>query len=146
MRFMIIVKSNKSAEAGALPDERSLAEMMRFNEELAEAGVLLAAEGLQPTSKGARVTFEGTRRTVTHGPFGDARDLVAGFWLWEVKSLDEAIAWVKRCPSPGPGESQIEIRPVLEAADLGPGLTPALKEKDARIREEVAAKYPGRRP
>jgi hypothetical protein len=123
MRFMVIVKADKDSEAGALPDKKSFDEMGKFNEELVKAGVLLAAEGLQSSKKGARVRFSGSKRTVIDGPFAETKELIAGFWLWQVKSLAEAIEWVKRCPNPFPGkESEIEIRQVFEADDFGPEL------------------------
>jgi hypothetical protein len=140
MRFMVIVKASKDSEAGALPDEKILTEMGKFNEELANAGVLLAAEGLQPSSKGARVRFSGTKRTVIDGPFTEAKELIAGYWLWQVKSKEEAIEWVKRCPNPHAGESEIEIRQVFEAEDFGPEFTPALREQEERLRAQAAAK------
>ena len=120
MRFMIIVKSSKDCEAGVMPDEKLLTEMGKFNEELAKAGVLLAMEGLQPSSKGARVKFSGSKRTVTDGPFPETKELIGGYWLWQVKSKEEAIEWVKRCPNPMPGDSEIEIRQLFEAEDFGP--------------------------
>src|SRR6266571_4646682 len=134
MRFMVMVKATKDSEAGALPDQKILTEMGKFNEELVKAGIMLAGEGLQPTSKGARVRFSGNKRTVIDGPFTESKELIAGFWLWEVKSLDEAIEWVKRCPNPHPGESEIEIRQVFETADFGAEFTPELKEQEERIR------------
>jgi hypothetical protein len=137
MRFMVIVKATKDTEAGALPDHKILAEMGKFNEELVKAGIMLAAEGLQPTSKGARVRFSGSKRTVIDGPFTESKELIAGFWLWEVKSLDEAIEWVKRCPNPHPGESEIEIRQVFEAADFGAKFTPELREQEERLRAQI---------
>ena len=140
MRFMVIVKANKDSEAGVMPSEQLLAEMGKFNEELAKAGVLLAGEGLQPSSKGARVRFSGAKRTVIDGPFAETKELVAGFWLWQVKSKEEAIEWVKRCPNPSPGESEIEIRQVFEAEDFGAEFTPELREQEERIRAQVAAK------
>jgi hypothetical protein len=141
MRFMVMVKANKDSEAGVLPDEKLLADMGKFNEELAKAGVLLAGEGLQPSSKGARVRFAGAKRTVIDGPFAETKELVAGFWLWQVKSKEEAIEWVKRCPNPFPGaESEIEIRQVFEAEDFGAELTPELRKQEERIRAQVAAK------
>ena len=140
MRFMVIVKADKNSEAGIMPSEQLLAEMGKFNEELAEAGVLLAAEGLHPSSKGARVKFSGGRRIVTDGPFAEAKELIAGFWLWEVKSKEEAIEWVKRCPNPMPDtEAEIEIRQVFEAEDFGAEFTPELREQEERLREQVAA-------
>ena len=139
MRFMVMVRATKSSEAGALPDEKLLAEMGKFNEELVKAGVMLAGEGLQPSSKGARVKFSGDKRTVTDGPFTEAKELIAGFWLWQVKSKEEAIEWVKRCPNPMPGmESEIEIRQVFEAEDFGEALTPELKGQNERLREQAA--------
>jgi hypothetical protein len=140
MRFMAIVKADKISEAGALPDEKILAEMGKFNEELARAGVLLAAEGLQPSSKGARVRFSGTQRTVIDGPFAETKELVAGFWLLQVKSKEEAIEWIKRSPNPFPGESEIEIRQVFEAEDFGPEFTPELREQEERTRAQVEGK------
>src|SRR2546426_11998566 len=134
MRFMILVKATKNSEAGVLPDEKLLTAMGKYNEELAKAGVLLAAEGLQPSSKGARVRFSGNKRTVIDGPFAETKELIAGFWLWQVKSKEEAIKWVKRCPNPFPGESEIEIRQVFEAEDFGGEFTPELREPEERLR------------
>ena len=141
MRFMVIVKANKDSEAGVMPRQKLLAEMVKYNEELVKAGVLLAAEGLQPSSKGARVRFSGDKRTVIDGPFAETKELIAGFWLIQVKSKQEAIEWVKRAPNPMPGtEPEIEIRQVFEAADFGEALTPELREKEDRLRAQVAAK------
>ena len=141
MRFMVMVKATKNSEAGAMPSEKLLAEMGKFNEELVKAGVLLAAEGLHPSSKGTRVKFSGGKRTVIDGPFAETKELVAGFWLWQVKSKEEAIEWVKRSPNPFPGkESEIEIRQVFETEDFGPELTPELREAEERQRAELAAK------
>ena len=140
MRFMIVVKANKNSEAGVLPDEQLLTAMGKYNEELAQAGVLLAAAGLHPSAKGARVTFSGSKRTVIDGPFAETKELIAGFWLWQVKSKEEAIAWVKRCPMPHDTETEIEIRQVFEAEDFGPAFTPALREQEERLRAQVAAK------
>ena len=138
MRVMVIVKASRDSEAGVLPDEALLAEMGRFNEELAQAGVLLAADGLQPSSRGVRVRFSGNERTVVDGPFTEAGELVAGFWLWQVRSIDEAIAWAKRCPNPMPGtEAEIEIRPVFEAEDFGAEFTPELREREERLRAQI---------
>jgi len=137
---MVIVKANKDSEAGVLPDEKLLADMGNFNEQLAKAGVLLAAEGLHPSSKGARVRFSGANRTVIDGPFAETKELVAGFWLWQVKSKEEAIEWVKRCPNPFPGESEIEIRQVYEAEDFGAEFTPELRAQEERVRAQVAEK------
>ena len=135
MRFIVMVKATKESEAGVMPTEQLLADMGKFNEELAKAGVLLAAEGLQPSSKGARVKFSGTKRTVIDGPFAETKELVAGFWLWQVKSKAEAIEWVKRCPNPFPeGESEIEIRQVFETDDFGAEFTPELRKQEERIR------------
>jgi len=138
MRFMVIVKADKSSEAGALPDEKLLTEMGKYNEELAKAGVLLAGEGLHPSSKGARVRFSGSKRTVIDGPFAETKELIAGFWLWQVKSKQEAIEWVKRCPNPMPGtESEVEIRQVFEADDFGEAFTPELREQEERLRAQA---------
>lgn len=140
MRFMVMVKANKDSEAGVMPSEQLMAQMGRFNEELVKAGVLLAAEGLQPSSKGARVRFSGAKRTVIDGPFSEAKELIAGFWLIQVKSKEEAIEWIKRCPNPFEhGESQIEIRQVFEADDFGAEFTPELREQEERLRARVAA-------
>ena len=140
MRFMILVKASKDTEAGALPDEKLLTEMGKYNEELVKAGVMLAGEGLHPSSKGARVKFSGTKRTVVDGPFTEAKELVAGFWLWQCRSKDEAIEWVKRCPNPTGAESEIEIRQVFEADDFGAEFTPELREQEERLRSQVAAR------
>ncbi|MBA3346469.1 MAG: YciI family protein [Gemmatimonadales bacterium] len=140
MRFMILVKADKNSEAGVLPSEQLLTDMGKYNEELAKAGVLLAGEGLQASSKGARVKFSGKKRTVTDGPFAETKELVAGFWLIQVKSKDEAIEWVKRCPNPMEGESEIEIRQVFEADDFGPAFTPELREQEERVRAQADAK------
>ena len=140
MRFMVLVKADKNTEAGALPDEKLLTEMGKFNEELVEAGVMLAGEGLHPSSKGARVRFSGAKRTVIDGPFAETKELVAGFWLWKVKSKEEAIEWVKRCPNPTGGEAEIEIRQVFEAEDFGPAFTPELREQEARLRAQTEAR------
>lgn len=143
MRVMVMVKATGQSEAGQMPSQQLLADMGRFNEELVKAGVMLAGEGLHPTSKGARVRFSGTSRTVVDGPFAEARELVAGFWLWQVRSLDEAIEWVKRCPNPHDGEhageAEIEIRPVFEAEDFGDEFTPELREQEARLREQLSS-------
>ena len=138
MRFMVIVKATKSSEAGALPSEELLAEMGKYNEELTKAGVMLAGEGLQPSSKGARVRFAGEKRIVIDGPFAETKELVAGFWLWKCASLQEAIEWAKRCPNPMPGEeAEIEIRRVFEADDFGPEFTPELRAQEERLRAEI---------
>jgi hypothetical protein len=140
MRFMILLKADKDTEAGVLPDEKLLTEMGKYNEELVRAGVLLAGEGLQPSSKGARVRFSGTKRTVVDGPFTEAKELVAGFWLIQVKSKEEAIEWVKRCPNPTGAEAEIEIRQVFEASDFGSEFTPELREQEERLRAQMAEK------
>jgi hypothetical protein len=140
MRFMIIVKATRDSEAGALPSGELLTAMGRYNEELAKAGILLAGEGLQPSSKGARVRFSGSKRTVFDGPFAETKELIAGFWMWKVKSKEEAIEWVKRCPNPMPGDSEIEIRQVFEAEDFGPALTPELRDQEERLRAQVTGK------
>ncbi|MGH3941264.1 MAG: YciI family protein [Pseudonocardiaceae bacterium] len=138
MRFMVMVKANQDSEAGVLPSEELLTEMGRYNEELVKAGVMLAGEGLHPSSKGARVRFCGAERTVLDGPFTETKELVAGFWLIQVRSLEEAIEWVKRCPNPMDGESEIEIRQVFEAEDFGEVLTPELREQEERLRAQTA--------
>jgi hypothetical protein len=135
---MVIVKASKNSEAGALPSQQLLADMGKYNEELTNAGVMLAGEGLQPSSKGARVTFSGEKRTATNGPFAQTKELVAGFWLWKCKSLQEAIDWAKRCPHPMPGEeAELEIRQVVEAEDFGPEFTPELRAQEERLREQI---------
>jgi len=141
MRFMVLVKATQDSEAGTLPDEKLLADMGKFNEELVKAGVMLAGEGLHPSSKGARVRFSGDKRTVIDGPFAETKELVAGYWLWQVKSKEEAIEWVKRSPNPFPGkESEIEIRQLYEAEDFGAEFTPELRKQEERLREQMAAK------
>jgi hypothetical protein len=139
MRFMVIIKADANSEAGAMPDEKLLTDMGKFNEELVKAGIMLAGEGLHPSSRGARVKFSGSKRIVTDGPFPETKELIAGFWIWEVKSLEEAIEWVKRIPNPMPGtESEVEVRQVFEADDFGEAMTPELREQDARLRAEEA--------
>jgi hypothetical protein len=138
MRFMVIVKATKESEAGVLPDQKLLADMGKFNEELVKAGVMLAGEGLQPSSKGARVRFSGTKRTVVDGPFAETKELIAGFWMWKVKSKEEAIEWVKRCPNPMPSDSEIEIRQVFEVEDFGAEFTPELRQQEERIVKQMA--------
>ena len=140
MRFMVMVKATPDSEAGRMPSQELLAAMGKFNEELVKAGVMLAGEGLQPSAKGARVRFSGTSRSVVRGPFTGPGDLVAGFWLWQCKSLDEAIEWVRRCPNPHEGDSEIEIRQVFEADDFGAEFTPELREQEERLRAEMAGK------
>ena len=139
MRFMLIVKANADSEAGVMPSQQPLTEMVRYNEELVKAGVMLAGEGLHPSSRGARVYFSGNKRKVVDGPFSETKELIAGFWLIQVKSLEEAIEWVKRCPNPMDGESQIEIRQVFEADDFGAEFTPELREQEERLRAAIAA-------
>ena len=134
MRVMVIVKASKDSEAGVMPDAKLLADMGRFNEELVKAGVILAGEGLKASSFGARVKFSGSSRTVVDGPFAETKELIAGFWLWQVRSMDEAIEWVRRCPNPHPGESEIEIRPVFEMEDFGEALTPEICAQNAALR------------
>jgi hypothetical protein len=133
MRFMVIVKATKESEAGQLPSTELLTAMGKYNEELVKAGIMLAGDGLHPSSKGARVRFDGPKRTVTDGPFAETKELIAGFWIWQVRSLDEAIEWVKRCPNPMDGPSEIEIRQIFEAEDFGEAFTPELREQEARI-------------
>jgi hypothetical protein len=140
MRVMVIVKASSSSEAGIMPDERLLTEMGKYNEELVKAGILLAGEGLHPSSRGKRVRFSGPRRTVIDGPFPETKELIAGFWLWQVKSMDEAVEWLKRCPNPHNEDSDVEIRPVFEADDFGAEFTPQLREQEQRIREQAAAR------
>jgi hypothetical protein len=141
MRFMVMVKATAESEAGVMPSEELLAAMGRFNEELVKAGVMLAGEGLQPSAKGARVRFNGKQRTVVDGPFAETKELVAGFWLWQLRSLDEAIEWARRCPNPFEhGESELEIRQVFEAEDFGEEFTPELREQEERLRAELAAR------
>ena len=135
MRCMVMVKANSDTEAGVMPSQEMLEAMTKFNEELVKAGVMLAGEGLHPSAKGARVKFSGTRRTVIDGPFTETKELVAGFWIWQVRSLEEAIEWVKRCPNPTGEDGVIEIRPVYEDEDFGDALTPELRAKDVRLRE-----------
>jgi hypothetical protein len=135
-----MVKTTKDSEAGIMPSRQLLADMTKFNEELVKAGVMLAAEGLKPSSQGKRVRFSGGKRTVIDGPFSETKELIAGFWLWQVRSMEEAIEWIKRCPCPFEGESEIEIRQVFEAEDFGPELTPELKEQQERMREQIVAK------
>ena len=139
MRVMVMVKATKDSEAGVMPSEEMLTLMGKYNEELVKAGVMLAGEGLQPSAKGVRVRFSGDRRTVVDGPFAETRELVAGFWLWQVRSMDEAIEWVKRCPNPMPGDSDIEIRQVFEAEDFGAEFTPELREQEERLRRQAAS-------
>jgi hypothetical protein len=144
MRFMVIVKATADSEAGVMPSEQLLAEMGRYNEQLVQAGVMQAGDGLHPSSKGARVRFSGKDRKVIDGPFAETKELVAGFWIWKCASLKEAIDWVKRCPNPMPGDSEIEIRQIFEAEDFGEAYTPELRERDERMRAEVTAQQKAR--
>jgi hypothetical protein len=138
MRVIVMVKATKASEAGVMPDEKMLTEMGKYNEELVKAGIMVAGEGLHPSSKGKRVRFSGPKRTVIDGPFAETKELVAGYWLWNVKSMDEAVEWLKRCPNPHNEESDIEIRPLFEADDFGAEFTPELREQEQRIRDETA--------
>jgi hypothetical protein len=140
MRFMVIVKATKESEAGEMPSEQLLKEMGDYNEQLVKAGIMKAGEGLQPSSKGKRVRFSGKQRTVIDGPFPETKELIAGYWIWETKSLDEAVDWVKKCPNPMPGDSEIEIRQIFEAEDFGAEFTPELREQEERLRREMAKK------
>ena len=140
MRVMVIVKANKASEAGEMPDPKLLTEMGNFNEELVKAGIMLAGEGLHASRTGKRVRFSGSRRTVIDGPFAETKELIAGFWIWKVKSMDEAIEWAKRCPNPMAGESELELRPVFEAEDFGAEYTPELREQEERLRAEIASR------
>ena len=140
MRVMVIIKADKDSEAGVMPSEQLLTEMGNFNEELVKAGIMVAGEGLHPSSKGKRVRFSGDQRAVTDGPFAETKELIAGFWLWQVKDMDEAVEWVRRCPNPMGQESEVEIRPVFELEDFGAELTPEAREQEERLRAELAAK------
>jgi len=136
MKVMVIVKATADSEAGVMPEQALLEAMMRYNEELANAGILLAGEGLKPSSQGARIRFDGPRRSVVDGPFAETKELIAGFWLWQVRSMEEAIEWARRCPNPHPTPSELEIRPLFEADDFGEAFTPELRELDARLRAQ----------
>jgi hypothetical protein len=140
MRVMVIVKATKDSEAGVLPSKELITAMGNYNEELVKAGIMLAGEGLKPSSKGKRVRFSGSKRTVIDGPFAETKELIAGYWIWQVRSMEEAVEWLKRCPNPMPGESDVDIRPVYEAADFGENFTPELQEQEARLREQIAGK------
>lgn len=140
MRVMVIVKASKDSEAGVMPKQKLLADMGKFNEELVKAGVMLAGDGLQPSSKGKRIRFSGEKRVVIDGPFTETKELIAGYWLWQVRSMEEALEWVKRCPNPHEGESEIEIRQVFEAEDFGAELTPELRKREKEMRAEIADK------
>lgn len=137
MKCIVIVKANKDSEAGIMPSKALLTAMGKFNEELVKAGIMLAGEGLQPTSKGKRVRFSGSKRTVIDGPFTETKELIAGFWLWQCRSLEEAVEWVKRCPNPHPSDSEIEIRQIFELADFGAEFTPELREQEERLRKQI---------
>ena len=139
MRVMVLIKANKDSEAGVMPNEKLLTDMGKYNEELVNAGVMLAGEGLHPSSKGVRVKFEGEKRTVIDGPFAETKELIAGFWLWKVNSMAEAIEWIKRCPNPTGEEAEIEIRQVFEAEEFGDEFTPELREQEDRLRAQIAA-------
>ena len=140
MRVIVMVKASKASEAGEMPDERLLTEMGKYNEELVKAGIMLAGEGLHPSSRGKRVRFSGAKRSVIDGPFAETKELVAGYWLWQVKSMDEAVEWLKRCPNPHNEQTEVEIRPIFEAEDFGAELTPELREQEQRLRDEMAAR------
>lgn len=140
MRVMVIIKATKDSEAGVMPSTELLTSMGKYNEELVKAGIMLAGDGLQPSSKGKRVRFAGNKRSVIDGPFTETKELIAGFWIWQVRSMDEAVEWLKRCPNPMPTESEVEIRPFFEAADLGDNFTPELREQEQRLRDKVAKK------
>ena len=140
MRVIVIVKASKESEARVMPDEKMLAEMGKYNEELVKAGIMLAGEGLHPSSKGKRVRFSGTKRTVVDGPFAETKELMAGYWLWQVKSMDEAVEWLKKCTNPHNEESEVELRPVFEAEDFGAEYTPELRERDQRLRDQIEAR------
>ena len=144
MRVMVMVKANKDSEAGMMPKQKLLAQMGKFNEELVKAGLLLAGDGLQPSLKGKRVRFSGKKRTVIDGPFSETKELIAGFWLWQVRSMEEAVEWVKRCPNPHEGEAEIEIRRVFEAEDFGSELTPELRKREERLHKQIGARSSGR--
>lgn len=143
MRVMVMIKATEETEAGVMPSEEELTAMGKYNEELVNAGVMLAGEGLHPSSKGARVTFSGRKTTVVDGPFAETKELIAGFWLWQVRSMEEAIEWVRRCPNPTGAESEIEIRPVFEADDFGEAFTPELREQEERLRAQAAERAGG---
>jgi hypothetical protein len=140
MRVMVIVKASNESEAGVMPDEKLLTEMGNYNEELVKAGIMVAGEGLHPSSKGKRIRFSGTNRTVLDGPFAETKELIAGYWIWQVKSMDEAVQWLKRCPNPHKGESEVEIRPIFENDDFGEAFTPELREQEERLRAEIEAR------
>ena len=140
MRVMVIVKATKDSEAGVPPSKELIEAMGNYNEQLVKAGIMLAGEGLKPTSKSKRVRFSGAKRTVIDGPFAETKELIAGYWIWQVRSMEEAVEWLKRCPNPMPGESDVDIRPIFEAADFGENLTPEAQEKEERLRKEITAR------
>jgi len=140
MRVMVIVKATKDSEAGVMPTKELLGAMMNYNEELVKAGIMLAGDGLKPSSKGKRIRFSGSKRTVIDGPFAETKELVAGYWIWQVRSMEEAVEWAKRCPNPMPGDSDLEIRPFFEAADFGENFTPEAREQEERLRNEIASR------
>ena len=140
MRVMVIVKATKDSEAGIMPTKELLGAMLNYNEALVKAGIMLAGDGLKPSSKGKRVRFSGSKRTVVDGPFAETKELVAGYWIWQVRSMEEAVEWVKRCPNPMPGDSELEIRPFFEAADFGENFTPEAREQEERLRSEIASR------
>ena len=140
MRVMVIVKATKDSEAGVMPTKELLGAMLNYNEALVKAGIMLAGDGLKPSSKGKRVRFSGSKRTVVDGPFAETKELVAGYWIWQVRSMEEAVEWVKRCPNPMPGDSELEIRPFFEAADFGENFTPEAREQEERLRSEIASR------
>lgn len=140
MRVLVLIKASRDSEAGVMPSRELLTEMGKFNEELVKAGILLAGEGLHPSSRGKRVRFSGTKRSVIDGPFTESKELIAGFWLWQVRSMEEAVEWLKRCPNPHSEETEVEIRPVFEAADFGAEFTPELREQEGRLRKQVSTK------
>src|ERR1700760_4541644 len=143
MRVMVLIKATQDSEAGVMPSQELLTKMGQFNEQLVKAGIMLAGDGLQPTSKGKRVRFSGQKRTVIDGPFTETKELIAGYWIWQVRSMEEAVEWLKRCPNPMPGESEGEIRPVFEASDFGENLTPEAREQEERLREQIASRKIG---
>jgi hypothetical protein len=140
MRVMVIVKATKDSEAGVMPTKELLGAMMNYNQQLVKAGIMLAGDGLKPSSKGKRVRFSGSKRTVVDGPFAETKELVAGYWIWQVRSMEEAVEWAKRCPNPMPGDSDLEIRPFFEAADFGENFTPEVREQEERLRNEIAGR------
>src|SRR5947208_15452219 len=140
MRVMVIVKATKDSEAGVMPSKELLTAMGNYNEELVKAGIMLAGDGLKPSSQGKRVRFTGSKRTVIDGPFAETKELIAGYWMWQVRSMEEAVEWLKRCPNPMPGESEVDIRPVFEPADFGENFTPELREQEQHLREKISSK------